>query len=72
MISLKTYVERITRFTIINAVRRHEREQRSLRAAANDSPNGKTPLELVEEDEEAEIFSRIFSLIDEQCKEIWH
>ena len=70
--SLKTYIQRITRFTIINAVRRHEAEQRCLQALQDDAPGGKTPAELTEEKEQARIFSRIFSLIDERCKEIWH
>ena len=70
--SLKTYVQKVTRFTIVNAVRRHVRARRYARDAADDPPDARTPLEIAEEEERARMFSRIFSLIDERCREIWH
>lgn len=70
--SLKTYVQKVTRFTIVNAVRRHVRARRYARDVADDPPGVKTPLEIAEEVDRARIFSRIFSLIDERCREIWH
>lgn len=34
--------------------------------------DGKTPLDIVESEEEIAIFHRVFSLIDERCRELWY
>ena len=70
--SLKTYVQQITRYTLVNTVRNHERAQQYMLETADDPPDVPTPLDIVEEKEKAVIFERIFNLIDERCREIWH
>jgi RNA polymerase sigma factor (sigma-70 family) len=70
--SLKAYVQQITRFTIVNAVRSHRRAQTYLRNVESDPAENETPELILERKEEVLIFHRIFGLVDERCKAIWH
>lgn len=69
--SLKTYVQRITRFTIIDAVRNRRRAV-SLQQQQIDPPDDASdPLQIMETDEEQHLFDRIVDLLDEKCRKLW-
>jgi RNA polymerase sigma factor (sigma-70 family) len=70
--SLKTYTQQITRYTLISTIRRHARGMQPACDPAKEQPDPMTPLQTLEEMEQAEVFERVFALIDARCKEIWH
>src|SRR5206468_8232518 len=70
--SLKAYVQQITRFTIVNAIRSHRSVQAYLRNVASDPVESETPESILERKEEVLILHRIFGLVDDRCKQIWH
>ena len=69
--SLKTYVQKITRFTIIDTIRSHKRAREYLSGNNLQPLENKSPLDIFEDEEEVTIFNRIFSLINEQCRQLW-
>lgn len=69
--SLKTYVQRITRYTIIDLVRSHKRAERLMTKDNFDVGEVETPHVIYEGMEEAFLFDRIISLVDEKCRELW-
>jgi len=69
--SLKTYTQKITQFTIIDALRSHRRAKEMLTVENLDMPLQKNPHELFEDEEKAMLFRRIFNLMREECKELW-
>ena len=69
--SLKTYVQRITRYTIIDTIRSYRRTKEYLAEENVHLLRDKNPLEIFESKEEVVIFNRIFSLVDETCRKLW-
>lgn len=69
--TLKTYVQRIARFTIIDSVRMQQYQLLSLEAAGVDPPGTNNPAEFAEEREQEMLFKRLLSLMDEKCVELW-
>lgn len=66
--TLKAYVQQITRFTLIDAVRLSRRQPVHL---VYDPPEENTPISILMTEEEKTIFNRIWNLIDDKCKELW-
>ena len=69
--SLKTYVQQITRYTIVDYLRRDilwKKYREELQRAAPDLEN---PSQSHDEREQYEIISRIFSMLDVGCQKLW-
>ncbi|HEY6191109.1 MAG TPA: sigma-70 family RNA polymerase sigma factor [Bacteroidota bacterium] len=69
--SLKTYVQKIARFTLIDAVRRNRNAPAHIPKESLEPTDGTNPHEIAVENEEAMIFRRILGSIDEKCRELW-
>jgi RNA polymerase sigma factor (sigma-70 family) len=69
--SLKTYVQRLTRYTIIDLVRSYKRAEQLLREGNIYLDDVMTPHEIYENTEEAFLFDRVFTLMSEKCRELW-
>jgi RNA polymerase sigma factor (sigma-70 family) len=70
--SLKTYVQRITRYTIIDLVRSYQRAEQLMTLSNIDLHEVETPQQIYENAEEALLFDKIFSLMGEKCRELWN
>jgi RNA polymerase sigma factor (sigma-70 family) len=70
--SLKTYVQRLTRYTIIDLARSCKRAQRLITQDNVNLVPPATPLEVYESKEEALTFSKMFALLGEKCRELWN
>jgi RNA polymerase sigma factor (sigma-70 family) len=69
--SLKTYVSRVARYTMIDLLR-HQRRTRDLVTDENvDRPPSSNPESELLKKEEAYLFGRILGLIDEKCRRLW-
>ena len=69
--SVKTYVQRIALYTLVDASRREKKfnsDPVDDDFAATDTAN---PHEKLEHDEEAEIFERIVGMMPEKCRHLW-
>ncbi|MBA4312476.1 MAG: hypothetical protein C0417_07580 [Chlorobiaceae bacterium] len=66
--TLKAYVQQITRFTLIDAIRRQRRQPSRI---TNDPPAPENPYTITITEEETIIFNRIWNLIDEKCRQLW-
>lgn len=69
--SLKTYVQRIVMFTIVDSVRAHRRLKSHFGPAGSEISDDPNPHTLVEQGEESKIFQRVFALLDQKCRELW-
>jgi RNA polymerase sigma-70 factor (ECF subfamily) len=69
--SLKTYVQRITYYTLITALRRERKF--SSEPVGEDFPltGTPTPQEGLENREEEEMFERIVAMLPEKCRQLW-
>jgi len=70
--SLKTYIQRITRYTIIDLVRSYKRAEQLLTKDNLNIDEVESPHQIYENKEEAFLFNRIFSLLGEKCRELWN
>ena len=70
--SLKTYIERITRYTIIDITRSRRIAELYLQDAHVDPPSDSTPLDIFESKEELYIYTLIWTLIGEHCRQLWN
>ncbi len=66
--TLKAYVQQITRFTLIDAIRSKRRQPSRI---INDPPTAENPYTITITEEEKIIFNRIWNLLDEKCRELW-
>ncbi|MBI5475810.1 MAG: RNA polymerase sigma factor [Ignavibacteriales bacterium] len=66
--ALKAYVQKITRNTLIDAVRRRRNQPLRLQI---DPVSPDDPIDTVIKKEEISIFERIFDLIDSKCRDLW-
>lgn len=66
--TLKAYVQQVTRFTIIDAVRRNRRQPVLYDC---DPPDHNTPFSEMINEEGKNIFNRIWDIIDEKCRDLW-
>jgi RNA polymerase sigma factor (sigma-70 family) len=66
--TLKAYVQQVTRFTLIDAIRRQKRQPCRI---TNDPPASENPYTITITEEEKIIFGRVWNLIDDKCKELW-
>jgi len=69
--SLKTYVQKITRFTIIDAVRRNRRTHHGGQDLVDTAPDPDSFLDAFQDDEELALYQRIVSLIGPECRSMW-
>ena len=69
--SLKTYVQRITRYTIIGLVRARRRSEKYLADESVTASHMDTPLQIYEDKEEVFLFNHLLSLLDEKCRQLW-
>ena len=67
--SFKTYVQRITLYTLVDAVRRTRNADR----IDSDPPDldGTTPYSLLEEEEQIQLFRRVVGLLPAKCRQLW-
>lgn len=70
--SLKTYVQRMTRYLIIDLVRSYKRAQHLMTAENLRLPETETPHQIYENKEEAFLFSKILAMMGEKCRELWN
>jgi RNA polymerase sigma factor (sigma-70 family) len=70
--SLKTYVQRMTRYTIIDLVRSYKRAEQLMTRDNLNIDEVETPHQIYEDNEEALLFGRILSVVDEKCRELWN
>ena len=66
--ALKAYVQQITRFTLIDAIRSQRRQPSRI---INDPPAAENPYTIIITEEEKIIFNRVWNLIDQQCRQLW-
>ena len=69
--SLKVYVCRIARYTVVDAIRREVASRDRLKEYEPPSSYYKDPAEVLEETEEASVYQRIWGLMDEKCQRLW-
>jgi RNA polymerase sigma factor (sigma-70 family) len=69
--SLKTYVQKVTKFTIIDAGRRCRRLQTDLEDVMDEVADPDQFIELFERKEEYAIYLRVYDLIGEDCRRLW-
>ncbi len=69
--SLKTYVQKITRFTIIDAVRRNRRAHQGGQDLVESAPDPDNFSEAFDDREERALYERILSLIGPDCRAMW-
>ena len=69
--SLKTYVQRMTKYTVIRLVRAHRRAEKYITEKNMNPSNPETPEQIYEDKEEVFLFHRMLSLMDEKCRELW-
>jgi RNA polymerase sigma-70 factor (ECF subfamily) len=67
--SLKTYVQRIALYTLVDASRR----VKNLEPFDDDEPHAQTsnPHSLMEDDEKQRLFQRVVGLLPEKCRQLW-
>lgn len=70
--SLKTYVQRMTRYTIIDLARSYKRSNLLMTKENLNIGEALTPHQIYESKEEAMLFDRMFSLMGEKCRELWN
>jgi len=69
--SLKVYVSRIARYTVIDAIRRERRAREIVVENVEQPREIDSPETEYLEAEKWSIFQRIFDLIDEKCRHLW-
>ena len=69
--SLKTYVSRVTRYTMIDLLRHQQRTRHLIVDQNVDRPPTSNPESELLDKEEAYLFDRILSLTDEKCRRLW-
>jgi RNA polymerase sigma factor (sigma-70 family) len=70
--SLKTYVCRIARFTLVDFIRREQRARAALQRYEPPESPVKTPEQEYSERRRGELLSRVFDLADANCRRLWH
>ncbi len=70
--SLKTYVQRMTRYTIIDLARSYKCTDRLMTKENLNLDEVMTPHQIYENKEEALLFVRIYSLMCVNCQELWN
>jgi RNA polymerase sigma factor (sigma-70 family) len=69
--SLKTYAQRIARFTIVDSIRNHRRALEYARQAAYEEKGTSDPEDPFESAEEFTLFQRVMSLAGDECRALW-
>lgn len=69
--TLQTYVSRITRFTIIDWIRRQRRHDDHLRNLWPQADDYYSVERLLEEARQREILEHVWERIDEKCRRVW-
>ena len=69
--SLRVFVSRIARYTVVDAIRREKTIRELLKEENLTLPECDDPSQVVEEQEERSLFGRIWDLIDPKCRRLW-
>lgn len=69
--SLKTYAQRIARFTIIDHVRAQRRAREYVKEMSLMSAEQESPARAFENEEEMTLFLRVVSLLPQECRDLW-
>jgi len=69
--SLKTYVQRITRYTLIDVVRRNLRNRQDGQELVEAAADPDDFRDAFEDEEELVLYQRVLSLIGPECRSLW-
>jgi RNA polymerase sigma factor (sigma-70 family) len=69
--SLKTYVQKITKFTMIDAMRRRRRIQNDSQEILDEAVDPDSFTEVFERAEEYALYRRMYDLIPMECRNLW-